>query len=224
MSLAGNTLFAILLIYNPTQKAVAAGPTVVSETMGQVGEYVVTSREVRISRMIEGVLYPTAKKGEITVQELTGSVADASFQSALTGILLENVVAFEAVAFNLGDAAEEDVKEALQKVEGSASYKSAVGRLDIEPEELKRFIKRKIVAKNFLKFKTNSMVGLITDGEVKAYYDGNRSKFSGDSFAAYKENIRTYLMQQQLEERLRSWFEVIQRKYKVRNFLADKPV
>jgi hypothetical protein len=37
-----------------------------------------------------------------------------------------------------------------------------------------------------------------------------------------KENIRTFLSQQQLQERLRTWFEVIKRKYKARNFLLEK--
>ncbi|MNY60610.1 hypothetical protein D3C86_1971860 [compost metagenome] len=63
------------------------------------------------------------------------------------------------------------------------------------------------------------MVGIITDQEAQAYYDKNRIKFGSMPFSNFKENIKTFLAQQQLEERLRSWFEVIKRKYKVRNLL-----
>ncbi len=206
--------------------AYATEALVVSETVGQVGDHVVTSREVRIAKLIEEVLYPSAKakdKGK-NLMDLASPVTDPSFQSALTSVLLEIVVSFEAQNFNLVEVSDEEFQSALVQVEKSEGAKSVWRRWDLQSQELKNFVKRKMIARRFLSFKTNSMSSIVSDPEVKAYYDKNRSRFSEDSYAAYKENIRTFLQQQQLEDRLRSWFEVIQRKYKVRNFLSDKPL
>jgi hypothetical protein len=204
----------------------ATSVLVISETLGQVGDHVVTSREVRIAKLIEDVLYPSAKANDKanTLMNLATPVTEPQFQIALTAVLLEIVVSFEAQNFNLVEIPDEELQASVVQVENSAAAKAVERRWGLQTSELKSFVKRKMIARRFLKFKTNSMSGIVSDSEVKAYYDKNRSKFSGESYAAYKENIRSFLQQQQLEDRLRAWFEVIQRKYKVRNFLSDKPL
>lgn len=189
--------------------------TVVSESVGQAGEYVITAREVQISATIDQVLAGKSPSG-LEIRTL-----ESDFRNAVANVLLEVVVAMEAENFNVGTVPPDELNGALARIDKSLSGKSFWTRLEATPEEVKKFTARKLVAKNFLKFKSNSMVGIITDQEAQAYYDKNRIKFGSMPFASFKENIKTYLAQQQLEERLRSWFEVIKRKYKVRNLLPS---
>jgi len=197
------------------QESVQAAAPVVTETVGQVAEFVTTSREVQISTVIERVLYPTKSATSLDVR-----VDQPEFRNAVTSVLLETVVAVEAENFSVSGISDKEVQESINKVEKAVAGKSFWNQLEVSPVELKKFVSRKFVSKNFLKFKTASMTAIITDQEAEAYYEKNRAKFAGSSFAPFKENIKTFLGQQQLEERLRSWFEVIKRKYKVRNFIS----
>ena len=190
--------------------------TMVTETVGQVADYVTTSREVQISTAIERILFPG--KGVPTSIEVLPD--QAGFRTAVASVLLETVVATEAESFSVAKVNDRDVQEAVGKVEKAVAGKPYWSQLEVSPVELKRFTTRKFVSKNFLKFKTSSMTGIITDHEAEAYYEKNRVKFGNMAFESFKENIKAFLAQQQLEERLRSWFEVIKRKYKVRNFIS----
>jgi hypothetical protein len=207
-----NILLGLLFTFLPTHAA-----TLVSESVGQAGEYVITSREVQISNTIEDVLF--SEKPVTGILEVRPD--QAAYRNAVANVLLEVVVAFEAENFNVGTVAPDDLSRALLKIEKSLGGKPYWTRLEITTAELQKFTSRKLVAKSFLKFKSNSMVGIITDQEAQSYYDKNRIKFGSMPFSNFKENIKTYLAQQQLEERLRSWFEVIKRKYKVRNLLPS---
>lgn len=142
------------------------------------------------------------------------------FRNAVTSVLLEVVVSLEAENFNVANVSDEDVKVALLKIEKAIEGRSYWDGLDVSAVELKKFTQRKLVAKSFLKFKTTSMSGIISDQEAQAYFDKNRVKFGTTTFESFKNNIKAFLAQQQLEERLRAWFEVIKRKYKVRNFIS----
>lgn len=205
-----NILLGLLFMFSPAQAA-----TLVSESVGQAGDYVITSREVQISSAIEDVLF--SEKPVTGILEVRTD--HPVYRSAVANVLLEVVVALEAENFNVGTVAAEDLLRALVKIEKSLGGKPFWVRLEVSTAELKKFTSRKLVAKSFLKFKSNSMVGIITDQEAQSYYDKNRIKFGSMPFSNFKENIKTFLAQQQLEERLRSWFEVIKRKYKVRNLL-----
>ena len=206
--------FAALLISSSSY----AASVVVTQTVGQVADHVVTSREVQISYVAEGILFPAAKASS-AYRELR--VEEAEFRKALTATLLEAVVALEAENFNVGTVPEAEVSVGLSAVERATAGKSFWNSLEVSPDELKRLVQRKLIAKSFLKFKTNSLTGIISDQEAQAYFERNRVKFGNVPFASFKENIKTYLSQQQLEERLRSWFEIIKRKYKVRNYIAE---
>lgn len=195
----------------------AAAATVVSETVGQVGDYVITSREVQIATVIDNILFPPkdAKKNAL---EETGP-GTKEFRGHVTAVLLETVVAMEAEAFNVGSVPDTELNEALSKVEKATAGKTYWSQLQPTTLEVKRLTTRKLAAKSFIKFKTSSMAGIVSDIDAFAYYEKNRVKFGSTSFASIKDNIKSFLAQQQLEERLRSWFEVMKRKYKVRNFL-----
>ncbi|WP_413587260.1 hypothetical protein [Bdellovibrio sp. HCB274] len=191
--------------------------TLVSETVGQVGEYVITSREVQITTVIDHILYPPKDSKSSALLE-TGPESK-EFRNHVTAVLLEAVVAMEAATFNVGAASTAELDEALAKVEKATAGKTYWNQLQPTSAEVKKFTDRKLVAKSFMKFKTGSMAGIVSNVDAYEYYQKNRSKFGNTPFSEIRDNIKTFLGQQQLEERLRSWFELMKRKYKVRNFI-----
>jgi hypothetical protein len=203
-------LFSLLLGY----QSFAAIP--VTETVGMVADYVITSREVQISTVADAILYPPKEK--ISGLAETGP-DNKNFRGHVATVLLEAVIANEAEAFNVASLSDADLADAVTRIEKATSGKYYWSQLEVTPAELKRFTSRKLIAKSFLQFKTSSMTSIITDQEAQAYYEKNRAKFGSTPFASFKENIKSFLAQQQLEERVRTWFEVVKRKYKVRNFL-----
>lgn len=208
-------LMALLFLSTIAMTLKVSAAPMVTETVGQVADYVATSREVQIVTAIERVLFATkANSLELHPEQ-------PEFRNAVTSVLLEVVVAMEAENFSVAGVSAKEIDEALGKVQKAVSGKSFWSQLEVTEPELKKLITRKFIAKNFLKFKTNSLTGIVTDQEAEGYFEKNRLKFGNMSFAYFKENIKTFLAQQQLEERLRSWFEVIKRKYKVRNFIVD---
>lgn len=197
----------------------APAATLLTETVGQVSDHVVTSREVQISVAIGRIIEPNLKDPKNALPELRPGQAE--FSGAVTQVLLEQVVALEAENFNVASVPEAEVEAVVARVEKAMAGRAYWVSIDPTNAEIRRFATRKLVAKSFLKFKTNSMSGIITDQEAQAYFEKNRAKFGTSPFADFRENIKTFLAQQQLEERIRSWFEVIKRKYKVRNFVAE---
>lgn len=211
------TIFLILVFLSST--LAWGAPAIVSQSVGQVGERVVTSREVQISAVLDRILFPA--KDKVTGGAFEVRIGDQYMMSEVTAVLLEVVVFKEAESFSVAKVTDEQVQQAVRKIEKAVEGKPYWQSLEVGPAELKRFVFQKLTAKAFIQFKTSSMVGIVSDSEALAYYEKNRLKFGDIPFANFKENIKTFLAQQQLEERTRSWFEIIKRKYKVRNILAE---
>lgn len=206
---------ALLLFFISFQ--LNAAPQVVSQSVGMVGDKIVTSREVQVSAILEKVIEKA--KSDYVPTEM--KISDPKFAVELNALLLETVIAQEAASFNVGQVSANEEKAMLERVEKTLKGKSSWDALEVGSLELKRMLSQKLLAKSFLKYKTESMAGIITDQEAQAYYDKNRVKFGSMPFASFRENIKSFLSQQQLQERLRAWFEVIKRKYKVRNLLQE---
>ena len=209
---------SLLLISLTFSSLTWAAHTVVNESVGQAGSHILTSREVQIASVIEHILYPN--KNETKLYEMKPE--DGRFPNEVTALLLETIVSLEADSFNVGKISDDELKIAVEKVDKAAKGKTYWDNLDPSSAEIKKRIAQKVLAKNFIKFKTESLNGIITDSDAQVYYEKNKSKFGSVPFLQVKENIRTFLSQQQLQERLRTWFEVIKRKYKARNFLLEK--
>lgn len=187
----------------------AAAAQLVTETVGQVADHVVTSREVQIANAAETVLFSGNASGS------------ANFRVAVSHVLREMVIALEAENFNIAEVSNEDVLAAVAKLEKAMQGKTSWAALEVTNAELRRIVRVKLMAKSFFKFKTSSMAGIITDQEALDYYNKNRAKFGSTPFESFKENIKSFLSQQQLEERVRAWFDIIKRKYKARSFLVE---
>lgn len=207
-------LFLSLLLFSQITQAAK----LVTQTVGQVADHVVTSREVQIAMVIDGILFPSANAGKGLVEVRPGM---STFKNAVTNTLLETVVALEAENFNVANISNEDITAGVAKVEKATTGRAYWNELEVSSQEVKRLVTRKLMSKSFLKFKTSSMAGIITDQEAKDYYERNRVKFGSSTYESFQDNIKSYLAQQQLEERIRAWFEVIKRKYRVRAFNVE---
>ena len=212
----------------------AATATVLSQTVGSIGEEIISSRDVQIEAVLDKILFPVTnvekpeekskktvnskpEKNEVFVIHLK----DKNFQTELASTLLEYVLLKEADSFQVAKSTDEEVKESVQKVEKFVSGSSYWNSLEVNREELNAAVKRKLTAKKYIKIKTDLMTALVSDQDALNYYERNRIKFGQLPFSSFRENIKTYLSQQQLEERIKTLFEVIKRKYHVRNYLAE---
>ena len=215
-------LLALLAATSPQEgfgaPAAPAKPSgvLLSQTVGMVAGDVFTSREAALSGLLERLWVAPAKDpGAPTPAD---SEAGRREQSAM---LLEEAVSRESAAFSVGTASSGEIEKLSEKAQKTLSADGNWKRLDFTPEELKRAVTRKLNAKSMIRIKSESMRGPIPDSDAAAYFEKNRIKFGNLPFSAFKENIKTLLQEQQLEERLRSWFEILRRKYKVRDLASE---
>lgn len=190
------------------------GDRVVLKTVGQVGAEVITSRSVQIHSAVEQALFIKDKK------LIVPAIDSAAFKKETTGLLLEIVVFLESQNFNNVKISTKEVRQAIEAAEKVARKSTDWKRLQVTKVELKTFVKRKLRAKKFIRFKADSSVVPITQSEAKDYFEKNRLKFGDLPFDNFQENIKAFLTRQQVEQRLRDWFEVLQNKYKVQNYLS----
>lgn len=194
------------------------GATIINQSVGVVGDQIVTAREVQVAQVIDRVI--EAPEGKVpAVSEVP--IKDAKFADLVSTFLLEKAAVNEAVSFSVADVDDKLLKDMGARLEKAVAGKAFWQKLDVSPEFVRNVLRTKLIAKNFIKIKADSMAGLVTDDEAKAYFEKNRLKFGTETFEAFKENIKTYLVKKQKEDRLRSWFEVLRRKHKVRNIIIE---
>ncbi len=191
--------------------------TIVNRGVGQVGDHFLTSREVQISQAIESVVFQN--------QRVELDISSAQFSQSVTATLIEWVVSNEAENFSIAEVNLDDLQNKMNEFDkqvglngGWKYWKS----LDVKPDEVKMTLQRKLRSKNFLQFKTQSSGVAVTDSEARDYFNRNRLKFGNLPFESFRENIKTFLAKQILEERIRDWFESLKAKYRVRNFEAER--
>lgn len=192
----------------------------VTKSAGIVGDHVLTSREVRISYAVDQVL--GLSNNVNSIKELVVPSSGETYSAIVTNSLLEWIVKFEADSFSVGKISSEEVKKTSYQVGKELEKFSVWKDMDVSSTELDEVVLRKLTARNFIRFKTETSGVAVSDAEAKDYYEKNRVKFGSVPFDQLKDNIRTYLAQQTAQARLREWFETLKRKYKVRSFAAEK--
>ena len=210
---SSRVFFSLLILI-----AVPALAAVISQTVGALGDRVYTSREVMISATIEKVLTGAPNAGPVDL-----SVASPEFDKEVSTLLLEAAIAKEAESFSLGKIDKPELDAAREKVEKAVEGKKIWTAWQVSREELEKLLVQKMAAKNFARMKRESMTSVVSDAEAQDYFEKNRSKFGSSlPFSSFKDNIKSFLSQQQLEERMRSWSEIIKRKHHVRVYLEDE--
>lgn len=204
----------LLILCWPTVSA-QAEKRLVSMTVGQVKEHVVTSREVLINQALELSLFP-ANKNKLQVE-----VESQGFAKEVGNILLEWMVFMEAKSVSADPPPVKEISLAIDKAKASLNQKDEWRRLKVTAAEMQLAVERKLTAQKFIQFKVDTSVVPVTDTEAEKYFETNRARFGNLPFEKFKDNIKTFLNRQQVDQRLKDWFEVLQAKYSVRNFLSE---
>lgn len=189
----------------------------VSTSVGRVGGEVVTSRQVVMNHLVENALYRSNAKPTLKLD----GVQDRAFVREATAVLLETAIYFEAESFGAATTKEKHIESQIRKVQAAVKKQPLWSQLQVTTEELNRIVMRKVRAKDFIRFKIDSATIPITDKEAEDYFNANRLKFENLPYENFKSNIKAYLTKQQVDRRLKEWFELLQSKYRVRNFLSE---
>lgn len=199
-----------------------AAPTVINQAVGQVGGELVTSRQVRMSEIIDRwQLLPVEGRPKLTdegTKAWIGEEKSEEFKGHLSTLLLQIMVTKEAESLGgFADQAEKDEAQVQALLKELAALK--VWR-DLEPEkgEVLRLLRLKRVAGEFLKLKTETGDSTLSDSDLRAYYNRNRDKLAGVSFDLVKPLIQNRLQQEKQVNQLKDWFEILKRKYGVQYF------
>ncbi len=184
--------------------------------MGEAKDQFITSREVQINEAVETVLSAKGDGKSLQIAE----IGHENFPAKVNDVLTEWIVYFEAQSFSADAVSKAAVEDAISKVEKGSANSSGWKRLDVSKSELEEVLKRKLSAKSFIRLKTESSLMPVTDSEAQAYFKKNRLKFGNLPFTSFKDSIKAHLRQQQMDRRMKDWLEILQKKYKVRNFVA----
>lgn len=194
----------------------------ITQVVGQAGDKVVTSREVQINYFAETTLFPDDKTRVSSKLDIN----DKNFGRELTHALIEWIVFKEAEIFNTSAVPEDDITKSISVIKSAVSnndIRSYWDSLNVAPEELRDIVKRKLSAKKFIQFKTRASVVPVTDAEALQYFQKNRIRFGNAPFAQFKDSIKSLLAQDQANTRIRDWFELLQKKYRVRKVAVSDP-
>lgn len=206
-------LILLSLIYQNVHSA-----ELISTTAGQVKDKIITSREVELNYMIEKVL--SEDEREISAISRL-DIESKSFAKEVNAVLSEWMVYLESETFTAVSVPMEHInkrtKAGVEKLEKIKAYKS----LEPGEKEVLAMFERKLKARALTKFKSESAVVPVTDADAKLYFEQNRAKFGNLPFENFKENIKSSLVRQQVDSRLKDWYDVLRSKYRVRNFLAE---
>lgn len=195
----------------------SANAELVSTGVGLVQGKLVTSRQVQIQNLLEVALYEKHPKDKLKLL----AIDSKAFAKATQDTLLEAVVALEAQNFNVIQVPADEVEtadhQAMKLLKDNSAWKS----LEVSRKELDVALKNKIQSKKFIQFRAQSSVLPITDAEALRYFNENRLKFGTLPFENFKENIKSYLARNQVDRRLKDWFDVLLNKYQVKNLIAE---
>lgn len=199
-----------------SQPAFSAGK-IISSQAGRVNRHVVTTREVAANAWVE---YALGQKNQVKNLDLN-EPKSKEFLRETTAVLLEWAIYLEAESFATSTVTRAERASAIRIVKSKLKNQKKWRALRLESHELESLVERKLRAKKFIQFKVESSAVPVSDAEARQYFETNRLKFENLPFESFKETIRTYLSRQQVDRRLKDWFELLQVKYKVRNYLVE---
>ena len=184
-------------------------------TLGQVGERIVSTRDVEVHHMIVHALYHYKSKPK----DLPFNKQD--LQREVSSFMLEEMVYQEAKSFGLAKVSSKEIKRSSTKVLArilKSPLSSYWKKWGIETDELDLFVERNIRARRLISIKRKSAEVLVSDTEIDNYLKANAIKEEERNKKNYRDTVRSFLGRRQGEERLRQWFQVLKSKYEVKVF------
>lgn len=202
----------------------AAWSEVLSTGVGLVRGTLVTSRQVQIHYLLSTAFgeFISSKDSKDSSHPLRALALDSKmFSSATQDTLLSMAISLEAQNFNLVQISsleiEEAQKRALQTLASNTDWK----RLEVQLKEVQSAVKNILQTKKFRQFRAQSSVMPITDTEARRYFSENQLKFGNLPYENFRENIKAFLSRNQVDQRLKDWYDVLLSKYQVKNLIAE---
>lgn len=198
---------------------------VVSSTVGRVGSYVVTSREVKMAGALDQwLLVKNQKSVKPSTDWILESFNQEAFKTTLAEIMTEAMVTLEADNFGIAEASADEVKKIsnpfMEDMRGLKEWK----KIGVTQAEIESMIVRRLRAKAFLKFRTESEGIKISESEIKDFYQKNRIKLGSLPLEQVQAAIHEHLLRQRQEEKLKDWFENLRKKYHARYLMPAETV
>ncbi|MEQ1664810.1 MAG: hypothetical protein ABL927_05490 [Bdellovibrionales bacterium] len=194
---------------------------IISSSAGKVGDRVITTREVMIYHLVEDALF-NSKNNKLpqTTLDLT-KIHDRQFIRETTAVLIELAIFFEAESFSANEVSKNIIQQSISLAEKRLKKNALWLNLKVDSQELESVVRKKLNSKEFIKFKVDAANIPTSEKEIEDYYNNNRLKFENLPLANFRENIKSYLIKQQIDKRIKDWVELLQIKYHVRNYLAE---
>jgi hypothetical protein len=189
---------------------------ILSVTVAQVGDHVITSREVMISSALDQGLLLTSQPANKVKLEPLPNIASEPFKNQLSMLILEHLVISEADSFSIAQISQEEVGKQMQALADLFKSWPDWKTLAVTTNEMEAQTSRSMRAKSFLRYKTESMGLHISEQEAREYYQKNRVKFGTLPFEKMKGSIREYLSQKNVETKMKDWVQILRKKYHVR--------
>lgn len=193
-------LFFICLLLSIPQ---AQGKILIT-TLAQVKNHVITSREVEIHQQLGKLLGERFK--------------DMKGESLLELVIKEWLLYFEAESFYDTPVSNGEVDKKFNSILAAKKGDAKWDKLAVQNQELRDFVRRSLEADRLYVFKKKASVLPVGMNEVETEYSQNRIRYGNLTFDQAKDQIRDNKIQENLLERLKQWFVVLERKYKVQRF------
>ncbi len=206
---------------HPQLMALDSG-VIVSVSVGQVGSQVLTSRQVQLNRFVDQAQRASGPQGRARLHAMSLLAIDSKeFSQEVDRALLEKAIFLESEAFDITRVKRVDIEGALQVVRERLAGVEAFEGLGATEQELRELVEIKLKAQEFVRFRTDSSLVLITDAEARAYFEANRNRFGDLPFSDFVENIKIALGAEHMQRRLADWFEVLKTKHEVQKTLPS---
>lgn len=186
-----------------------------SKVAGGVGSKYLTSREVLISSHLEGALYGESESLATRLAKV--KIDTPEYYKEVNNTLLEWMVSLEAELFSVAGVTDQALATSQAEVSKKLVKIPSWKELKASYNEIQGLLRRKVLAKQFIRFKIDSSYVPVSDSEAQDYFNKNQKDYPGLAYLAKKEEIKTRLSRQKVDERLQDWFNVLQKKYRVRN-------
>jgi len=198
------TLAICFLLLNPSW----GSPTLIA-TIAQVRNHVITSRELAIHQELDKVLGTRSDK--------------AKAGQPLELLIREWLLFYEAKIFYNNSVPSSEIESELKKAVSGLKIKNSWQKLAISQEEVREKIMRRLEADRLFLFKKKASVLPIPLSELEAEYTQNKVQYGGASFGEVREKIRKLKAEENLNQRLEQWFQVLEKKYSVQRFAKFAP-
>lgn len=183
------------------------GAQLVAASLASVDGQMISSRDVEVAMELQKSL------GKFRTMDFAVEL------DALSQALLDVLAAREAKSFQMAQVEEEEIKQGFLKVRGSEVIRKA----GLKETEVRALISEKILAEKFLELRSEGLRTVVTDQEIRDYYERNRANYRGMPYDKFKETVRKDLETENRQKRFLEWFDVLKQKYKVRIYGSPDP-